>query len=154
MIRQIIVIFTLLLTSCVYTLNIQQGNILDQKDINKLRVGLTKNQVVFVLGNPVVDDSFSDDHWIYLYTFSNRMTDIETTKRLELSFSNDKLIEAEGDFEIPEGLGGADEAADIKDSGGAKKTDEKADKSVESSKHNKSENTEESGESTNPETEN
>jgi len=104
MVRQIIVILTLLLTSCVYTLNIQQGNILDQKDIDKLRAGLTKNQVVFVLGNPVVDDSFSDHKWIYLYTFSNRMTDTETTKRLELSFNEDKLASAKGDFEIPEGL--------------------------------------------------
>ncbi|MCF6193802.1 MAG: outer membrane protein assembly factor BamE [Kangiellaceae bacterium] len=154
MIRQITVIFTLLLTSCVYTLNIQQGNILDQKDINKLRAGLTKNQVIFVLGNPVVDDSFSDDHWIYLYTFSNRMTDIETTKRLELSFSDDKLIEAEGDFEIPVGLGGAGETATIKDSGEVEKTDERVDKSAESNKHNESENTEESAGSTNPETQN
>jgi len=104
MIRHILVILTLLLSSCVYTLNIQQGNILDQKDIDKLRPDLTKNQVVFVLGNPVVDDSFSDDHWIYLYTFSNRMTDVETTKRLDLYFVEDKLVKAKGDFEIPDGL--------------------------------------------------
>ena len=106
MVRQIIIILSLLLSSCVYTLGIQQGNILDQKDINKLRAGLTKNQVVFVLGNPVVNDSFSDDHWTYLYTFSNRMNDTKTTKRLELNFSEDKLVSASGDFEIPEDLGG------------------------------------------------
>lgn len=105
MVRHILVVLTLLLSSCVYTLNIQQGNILDQKDIDKLRHGLTKNQVVFVLGNPVVDDSFSDDHWIYLYTFSNRMTGVDTTKRLDLDFIEDKLVKAKGDFEIPEGLG-------------------------------------------------
>jgi len=147
MIRQIIVILTLLLTSCVYTLNIQQGNILDQKDINKLRAGLTKNQVVFVLGNPVVNDSFSDDHWIYLYTFSNRMTEIETTKRLELSFSGDELVSAKGDFEIPESLGGAGEAADIKDNGDPDTADQ-------STNSNESVNAEQSSESTNPEIEN
>ncbi len=105
MVRHILIVLTLLLSSCVYTLNIQQGNILAQKDIDKLRHGLTKNQVVFVLGNPVVDDSFSDDHWIYLYTFSNRMTNVDTTKRLDLDFVEDKLVKAKGDFDIPEGLG-------------------------------------------------
>ena len=123
MVRQIIVMLTLLLSSCVYTLNIQQGNILDQKDINKLRAGLTKNQVIFVLGNPVVDDSFSDDNWIYLYTFSNRMSDIATTKRLDLSFSEDKLISASGDFEIPESLGGPSAIADESDQNDTLQTD-------------------------------
>ena len=123
MVRQIIVMLTLLLSSCVYTLNIQQGNILDQKDINKLRAGLTKNQVIFVLGNPVVDDSFSDDNWIYLYTFSNRMSDIATTKRLDLSFSEDKLISASGDFEIPESLGEPSAVAHESDQNDTPQTD-------------------------------
>ncbi len=105
MLRHTLIILTLLLSSCVYTLNIQQGNILDQKDIDKLRAGLTKNQVIFVLGNPVVDDSFSDQRWIYLYTYSDRRNDTETTKRLELNFVEDKLVKATGDFEMPEGLG-------------------------------------------------
>ena len=105
MLRHTLIILTLLLSSCVYTLNIQQGNILDQKDIDKLRAGLTKNQVIFVLGNPVVDDSFSDQRWIYLYTYSDRRNDTETTKRLELSFVDDKLVKATGDFKMPEGLG-------------------------------------------------
>lgn len=102
--RGVVIFAILILSSCVYTLNIQQGNILDQKDVDKLRAGLTKNQVVFVLGNPVVNDSFSDDRWIYLYTFSSKMSESERTKRLELVFEEDKLISAEGDFDIPDGL--------------------------------------------------
>ncbi len=98
------VVFVLLLSSCVYTLGIQQGNVLDQKDVDKLRVGLTKNQVVFVLGNPVADDSFSDNEWIYLYTFSNKSSAEDTAKRLTLVFNEDKLMTANGDYEIPDEL--------------------------------------------------
>jgi outer membrane protein assembly factor BamE len=104
MVRLLSVALVLFLSSCVYTLGIQQGNILDQKDIDKLRVDLTKNQVVFVLGNPVVDDSFTDNEWIYLYTFSKRSSAEDTTKRLKLIFNEEKLVAAEGDYEIPEEL--------------------------------------------------
>ena len=104
MVRRFAAILVLLLSSCVYTLDIQQGNILDQKDIDKLRPELTKNQVVFVLGNPVVDDSFSDDTWIYLYTYESRNDKQDRTKKLTLIFKEDKLQSAEGDYEIPENL--------------------------------------------------
>ena len=104
MLKQLLLITTLFLTSCVYTLNIQQGNILAQKEIDKLRPELTKNQVVFVLGNPVIEDSFSDDVWVYLYTYQNRNLEQETTKKLTLYFKNEKLTKAEGDYEVPESL--------------------------------------------------
>jgi len=104
MVRLFLVVLVLFLSSCVYTLGIQQGNILDQKDIDRLRPDLTKNQVVFVLGNPVVDDSFSDDKWIYLYRYKNLNKDENTSKKLTLYFENDKLVAAEGDFEISDDL--------------------------------------------------
>lgn len=104
MVRQLLIVLVVFLSSCVYTLDIQQGNILDQKDIDKLRPDLTKNQVVFVLGNPVADDSFSDDMWIYLYTYQSRNDRQDRTNKLILYFEGDKLITAEGDFDIPEVL--------------------------------------------------
>ncbi len=104
MVKQLLIVFVLFLSSCVYTLDIQQGNILAQKDIDKLRPELSKNQVVFVLGNPVVDDSFSDDKWIYLYTYQSRIDQNDKTQKLILHFEDDKLVTAEGDFEIPETL--------------------------------------------------
>ena len=104
MVRQFLICLVVFLSSCVYILDIQQGNILDQKDIDKLRLDLTKNQVVFVLGNPVVDDSFSDDKWIYLYSYQSRNDSQTRTKKLTLYFVDEKLVSAEGDFEIPEEL--------------------------------------------------
>ena len=102
MIKKIPFLFLLVLTACVYKLDVQQGNILSQKDIDKLRPGLTKNQVVFVLGSPVVDDAFSDNKWVYLYTYKKSNENLTTSKRLELIFAEDKLVSASGDFEIPE----------------------------------------------------
>jgi outer membrane protein assembly factor BamE len=104
MIKKLSILLVLLLSACVYRLDIQQGNILAQKDIDKLRAGLTKNQVVFVLGSPVVDDSFSDDKWIYLYNYKKGKENTTSSKKLTLIFSDDKLISAKGDYEIPESL--------------------------------------------------
>jgi outer membrane protein assembly factor BamE len=102
MVRLFVVVLVLFLSSCVYTLDVQQGNIVNQKDVDKLRPGLTKNQVVFVLGNPVVNDSFSDDKWIYLYTYSNKNKDNGNTKKLTVIFEGDNLASVEGDFTTPE----------------------------------------------------
>lgn len=104
MVRLFCLLIVLFTTSCVYTLDIQQGNILDQKEVDRLRVGLSKNQVIFVLGSPVTDDSFSDNHWIYLYTFTNENRSVNRTKKLELFFEEEKLVKARGDYTIPQEL--------------------------------------------------
>ena len=104
MIRKLSLILILALSACVYRLDIQQGNILAQKDIDKLRPELTKNQVMFVLGSPVVDDGFADDKWVYLYSYRDSNRNVTTVKKLELNFIEDKLISAKGDYTIPESL--------------------------------------------------
>jgi outer membrane protein assembly factor BamE len=101
MILRLMFAFSMLwLTSCVYVLEIQQGNLINQKEINQLRPQLTKEQVVFVLGNPVIDDSFSDDKWIYMNTYKNR-DGVKTTQKLELYFKKGLLVQAKGDYTIP-----------------------------------------------------
>ncbi len=104
MVRLFCLIVILFTSSCVYTLDIQQGNILDQKEVDRLRAGLSKNQVIFVLGSPVADDSFSDNHWVYLYTFTNDNRGVNRSKKLELFFQDDKLVSAKGDYTIPDEL--------------------------------------------------
>lgn len=105
MIKKLSFLLVFLLSACVYRIDIQQGNILAQKDIDKLRPGLTKKQVVFVLGSPVVDDAFSDNHWTYLYSYKRAKLDTMTTKRLEVFFDGDKLVSAKStDYTVPESL--------------------------------------------------
>ena len=64
-----IVLAALALTACVYRIDIQQGNLLDDEDIVQIEVGMTRSQVQFLLGTPMVADSFHRDRWDYAYYF-------------------------------------------------------------------------------------
>ena len=59
-----------LLSACVYKPTIQQGNILEQSEVNKIKPGMTKDQISFVLGNPALNTNLNDDTWYYLYYIS------------------------------------------------------------------------------------
>ena len=90
-------------SSWVYRIDIPQGNYLEQKSIEKLQVGMTKEQVKFILGSPVVVDAFNQDAWHYVYKFkSGRSEKFNTKKSFVLQFEEDKLIDANGDFELSE----------------------------------------------------
>lgn len=98
----ILVSFTLLAgcTDWIYRIDVPQGNFLEQKDVDKLRVEMTKEQVRFVLGNPVVQDSFDDDTWYYYYEMKRGMAKrgADIKKHLILKFVDDKLADIEGDY--------------------------------------------------------
>lgn len=67
-----------LLASCVYRLDIQQGNVIEMESIEQVQVGMTRSQVQFLLGTPTVSDTFHDDRWDYPYYFrQGRRRDIE-----------------------------------------------------------------------------
>ena len=57
------------MNACVYEVDVQQGNKLEPQDIESVVVGMTRNQVRFLLGTPVVADAFHDDRWDYIYYF-------------------------------------------------------------------------------------
>ncbi|MEW6996727.1 outer membrane protein assembly factor BamE [Colwelliaceae bacterium BS250] len=104
--RAIIITLALSLASgCVYRIDIPQGNYLEQKEIDKLQIGMTREQVKFVLGSPVIVDTFNDSKWYYVYDFlSGKDEEFNKRKKLVLTFTNDKLSSAEGDFELKEGF--------------------------------------------------
>ncbi|REL32281.1 outer membrane protein assembly factor BamE [Thalassotalea euphylliae] len=104
--RSIILALALTTSACsswVYRIDIPQGNYLEQKDIDRLQVGMTKEQVKFILGSPVVIDSFEQDTWHYVYQFkSGRNSDFDARKDFIVKFVDNKLVSAEGDFELSE----------------------------------------------------
>jgi outer membrane protein assembly factor BamE len=53
--------------ACVYRIDIQQGNLLEEAAIEQAAVGMTKNQIIFLLGTPMVTDTFHEDRWDYTY---------------------------------------------------------------------------------------
>jgi len=56
----------------VYKLNIQQGNIVTQDMLDQLKPGMNKRQVAYIMGNPVMKDTFSTRQWDYLYRTERR----------------------------------------------------------------------------------
>lgn len=103
----IVVITTLSTTACsnwIFRIDVPQGNYLDDRDVEKLRIAMTKEQVVFVLGNPVVEDSFDNDTWYYVYEMKRGMKKRgeDFKKDLIIKFEDGKVAEVTGDFELPE----------------------------------------------------
>ncbi len=73
-----------------YKIDIRQGNTLDEEVINSLRVGMSKQQVVFLMGTPLVQDPFHPNRWDYVYTFKpggGKMT----SQHVCLYFEGDQL---------------------------------------------------------------
>jgi outer membrane protein assembly factor BamE len=76
---------------CVYRIDIQQGNLLKDTDVDQIEVGMTRSQVQFLLGTPMVADSFHRDRWDYAY-YLRRGRSHETVQRwVVVYFSNDKV---------------------------------------------------------------
>lgn len=89
----------------VYRIPIQQGNLITQEMVNELKPGMTKQQVRYLLGTPILIDTFQEDHWEYLYTNrpgSKSFTVEIEKKRLKLLFNNGRLQKIQGDM-YPEG---------------------------------------------------
>ncbi len=100
-----LITFSLLTTGCswlkfpgVHKVDIQQGNIVDQEMIDKLRPGMSMSQVQFVLGTPLVVDTFNQKRWDYFYS---RVTSagIKTEERVTIYFDDeDNLERMTGDY--------------------------------------------------------
>ena len=81
----------------VHKLDIQQGNVVTQEMVDKLKPGMTRAQVRFVLGTPLVTDTFHRDRWDYFYSFKVGAEGVAETRRLTLTFRDDVLHSVQGD---------------------------------------------------------
>lgn len=88
-----------------YRIDVQQGNVVTQESISKLKAGMTRAQVKFVLGTPLVTDTFHPDRWDYFYKFDKAGNPREQ-RRLTLVFRDDKLKQILGDVAAADGLVG------------------------------------------------
>ncbi|MGJ8629671.1 MAG: outer membrane protein assembly factor BamE [Glaciecola sp.] len=96
---------TITLSGCsnwIFRIDIPQGNYLDDRDVKKLRIEMTKEQVQFVLGQPVIKDSFDPDTWYYVYEIKRGMEGRgkDLRKELIITFNDNKLTQVDGDFEL------------------------------------------------------
>ena len=84
---------TLLLAACLqpYRMEIQQGNIFDQSTLDQVKVGMTKKQVRFLLGTPLVSDPFHANRWDYFYSLDPAKGEKVTQYRLSIWFEDEKI---------------------------------------------------------------
>jgi outer membrane protein assembly factor BamE len=82
----------------VYKIPIAQGNIITQEMIDQLEPGMTRRQVVFVMGTPLVRDPYQQDRWDYVFNYQPG-GGIRGQERVTLRFENDLLVSLSGDFE-------------------------------------------------------
>jgi outer membrane protein assembly factor BamE len=89
------------LSACVYRLDIQQGNLLDVEQVDQLEVGMTRSQVRFLLGTPMVIDSFDADRWDYVYSLRRGHSRQVTRRHLVVWFEGDKVARIEEPIPMP-----------------------------------------------------
>jgi outer membrane protein assembly factor BamE len=80
----------------VHKIDVQQGNVITQEMVAQLRKGMDKKKVQFIMGTPIILDTFNNTRWDYLYTFQHRGGEIER-RRVTLVFADDKLDRITGD---------------------------------------------------------
>jgi len=81
----------------VYKIDIQQGNIIDQEKVDQLKPGMTQRQVRFIMGNPIIQDTFQPDRWDYYYEM-NKADGTQTKERMTVYFDGEKMTHFSGDF--------------------------------------------------------
>lgn len=84
----------------VYRIDVEQGNLVDQEMIEQLQPGMSRRQARFIMGSPLVEDTFNPDRWDYPYVIRNG-TDIIREAKVTLVFDGDALKSVEGDY-LPE----------------------------------------------------
>lgn len=91
-----------LASGCVYRPDIQQGNFLEGKTVDQLQVGMTRSQVRYLLGTPLVPDLFDKDRWDYLYYFQRGRLRRPVQRHVIVYFKEDKVAGFERDS-VPNG---------------------------------------------------
>ena len=114
--RYLVLLLVVLCASCTstlpslkpYHLDVQQGNVVTSKMMLQLKPGMTKSQVRYVMGTPLLQDSFHPDRWDYIYQMNKGGQTLER-RRVILEFKNDGLASVRGDV-IAAGTPGAGDA--------------------------------------------
>ena len=78
-------------SACVYRMPIQQGNFLDKKQVDQLEPGMTRSQVAFLLGTPMVPNGFDLDRWDYYYYAKYSRKYAADTFRVTVYFKDEKV---------------------------------------------------------------
>ena len=87
-------------SGCVYRASIAQGNMIKEEDLAQVEVGMTKNQVRFLLGTPMIDDPFNKERWDYVYYLKLGRDNAQFRRWVSIFFENDVVSEIRRDQEL------------------------------------------------------
>jgi len=80
---------------CAFRMDVQQGNIVELDDLNQVREGMTRSQVQFLLGSPLISDPFHADRWDYTYFYrQGRRRDV-SRHWVTIHFEDDRVVRIE-----------------------------------------------------------
>lgn len=99
-------LLSFLLAGCMlapHKIAVQQGNYVDQGMVAKLKPDMTRSQVRFILGTPLVADVFHPDRWDYVY-LNGHAGDVRTQRKITVVFDGDRLKRIEGNVIAGENL--------------------------------------------------
>ena len=99
LISVLVVIITI--SGCVYRPDLQQGNLLNIENIDRVQIDMTKSQIKYLLGGPVIGTPYKENRWDYIYYYQPRMgpESDESTQRywLVIFFEDDRVVRIEKD---------------------------------------------------------
>ena len=81
--------------ACVHRPYIQQGNYLETKDVDQVTAGMTRSQVRYVLGTPMISDPFTAQRWDYIYTLKRGRARKIDRAHFVVYFTDDKVARVE-----------------------------------------------------------
>lgn len=82
-----------------HKIDIQQGNLVKESEVEQLEQGMTRRDVRYILGTPLVVDPFHQNRWDYFYSLNRRGEDM-VKRRITVVFENDVLVRIEGDIGV------------------------------------------------------
>ncbi len=95
----LLILLSTLLSGCIslYTPEVQQGNVVSAEMLETLKVGMSKRQVIFLLGTPLITDPFHQERWDYFYSLSKNGGKA-AQRHLVVLFNGDDVVSVEGDL--------------------------------------------------------
>jgi len=97
----VIVQFSLVISACtVHKLDVQQGNVITKDMVERLKDGMTKRQVRFVMGTPLIEDLFHAQRWDYVYlSHPGDKSTADAWRRVTIFFEKDQLTQVVSDID-------------------------------------------------------
>lgn len=86
----------------VHKIEVQQGNLVSQGQRDRIQLGMTRQDIVAIAGEPVVQNVFQGDRWDYLYTMGPAGSPV-VARGLALFFENDIVVNIKDNYELESG---------------------------------------------------